>query len=247
MICLHAYRKVRLKPWGEFDMTRRSAGALPLIIALSACASAPSAAQTPLARYEAVTASQGGCTTFAPIDVARLEPGAWIPAPPNLAFHQALRAAHNAAPPPEAGARILIGWSGGHHEAVSGSLALVRQADGGWRADGVTTYKSLVPTPPGAPPRETEVKRPAWSLSPDDAKALDAMIADPCLEAEPRNIILYSQPYLLDGGKAFCVGGAITTLEVFDRDRRLVSTQHCGSWGVAGQIVKLAFKDAPKT
>jgi hypothetical protein len=228
-------------------MARSLAGVLAFSLALAACVSAPPIPPTPLARYQAVIARQGGCATFGTIDVARLEPGAWTSVPPNLAFHQTLRAANNASAPPETGARILIGWSGGHHEAVSGSLALVRQTDGGWRADGLTTYRSHVPSPPSAPPRETEVKRPAWSLSPDDAKALDAMIADPCLEAEPRNIILYSQPYLLDGGKAFCVGGAITTLEVFERDRRLVSTQHCGSWGVAGQIVDLAFKGAPKT
>jgi hypothetical protein len=238
--------------------------AIGLCLSLLIAAPAFAAPETPFAHYQAVTAkTPGGCPGFGDLDLARLPQDAWTTPPPVLADHQALRAKTSAAPPPTAGQRLMILWSGGHHESVAGSVAVVRGADGAWRASGVDTYESWVPPPPlttlkpaplgqeAAPtpdptPRRPSVSRREWVLSAGDSARMDALVASPCLEAEPRGVILHTRPYRLDGSQAFCVGGVVTTLEVFDaRERRLASTQHCGRWGVAGQIVDLAFTSAP--
>jgi hypothetical protein len=214
-------------------MRRALCLALSLLVATPALAAPkPLTPEKQLARYKKV-AKKHGCPGFAGIDLTVPEP--WKAPWPALERHKALRASAGVAPPPERGQRLTISWGGGHHAAVGGSVAIVRSADGIWRGDGLHSSMSLIPAPDGTPPKP-EITKIAWDLPAEDSAKMDTLVASPGLAVEPRTI---------DQTRTV-VGGAYMTLEVFDaHEQRLASQQHAGRWGVAGQILDLAFSKAP--
>lgn len=207
--------------------------ALSLLVATPALAAPkPLTPKKQLARHQKV-AKKHHCPAFDGADLPL--PASWSAPRPALEEHKALRAATDTPPPPEGGQRLMIHWGGGHHARVGGSIAILRGADGLWRGEGMHSSEIPIPGPNGEPPRPT-ITRVAWTLPADDSARMDALVASPCLPVEPRSITRTST----------YIGGTYTTLEVFDADdNRLASIQHGGRWGVAGQILELAFAKAP--
>lgn len=214
-------------------MRRALCLALSLLVATPALAAPkPLTSEKQLARYKKV-AKKHHCPSFDAADLPL--PETWKTPAPQLESHRALRAQTQTPPPPESGQRLMIGWSGGHHAFVAGSMAIVRGADGLWRGEGVHTSVIPIPGPNGEPPRPT-ITKVAWTLPAEDSAKMDALVASPCLAVEPCSI----------NRMGTIIGGGHTTLEVFDaQENRLASVQHGGSWGVAGQITTLAFAKAP--
>jgi hypothetical protein len=192
----------------------------------------PLSPEKQLARYEKI-AKKHGCPAFDEADL--ILPESWKEPAPSLMKHRSLRAATDVPRPPESGQRLMIYWAGGHHGIVHGSVAIVRGADGLWRGEGVRTFDLMIAGPNGEPSRPT-ITKIAWTLPETDSLEMDSLLANPCLPVEPRSVNRMGK----------MVGGAHTTLEVFDaHENRLASVQHGGSWGASGKIVTLAFAKAP--
>jgi hypothetical protein len=132
----------------------------------------------------------------------------WAPQASRLAEHRALRERLNKLIP-EGASRILFWSSGRHHTLVSFSVIAVRDAHGRWRTSGVGEegpgLSPIEPTP--MPPLERE-------LSQEEGRALDQVLADPCLYASPTFRL----------GPNIVAGGAVQTIEVEMGTRRWISS-----------------------
>lgn len=117
------------------------------------------------------------------------------------------------APMPEGSHRILFWSSGMHHTRVQFSVIATRNTNGTWQTNGVGEESSaLLPMEPKIWP---ELNR---NLSFEASRALDRLLADPCLYASPR---FQRAPNII-------AGGAIQTIEIETPERRLVASW----WGV---------------
>lgn len=111
-------------------------------------------------------------------------PLSWQPVASALSLHEELWAKAGLTLP-DSGRQVRILSKGYHWLSVAESRVAVRAEDGVWRITRVTVENYGLPQSLGRTDiRETtEIGR--TQLSPEDSSALDALIADPCLRAEP--------------------------------------------------------------
>ena len=132
----------------------------------------------------------------------------WEPQSSRLDRHRALRARLNSAVP-EGATRILLWSSGKHHTSVSLSIIAVRDARGEWRTSGVGEEgPGLLPIEP----RPMDVLD--RNLTPEEGRALDQALEDPCLYASPR----------FQRNPDIASGGAFQTIEIESPGRRWVAS-----------------------
>jgi hypothetical protein len=109
----------------------------------------------------------------------RLPADAWQSLPSVLAEHRALRSRWQAEMP-DAPTMVLVYSQAAHHLTDTFSTTAVRQPDGGWKVEIVGEESSgLLTIEPRA--KQTETR---W-LRGRQARRLDALLADRCLDAEP--------------------------------------------------------------
>lgn len=132
----------------------------------------------------------------------------WEPQDSRLAEHEAFRQRMNAAMP--TGETRILFWSYGiHHTSATFSVVAVREADGTWRTSAVgETGPGLLRIDPSA---TDPLDR---TLSVDEGRALDVLLADPCLQASPR---FQRNPNIV-------AGGATQTIEIETEGRRWIAS-----------------------
>lgn len=111
--------------------------------------------------------------------LARLPDASWAPRPSALDDHKALRSALHA-PMPDAPTQIRFYANGGHLSDSWHSIVMVRDAAGVWTGTDVGRSRIWIE---GAPMQPTPMQ--AWTVSDEDGRKIDAILADPCFYAEP--------------------------------------------------------------
>ena len=116
----------------------------------------------------------------------------WAPVTTAIDRHRKLRAELKASPPPERAPRILWYASGGDLATTSFSIVASRDPGGLWHVDGVGESQIWLPNakPTVTPPI-------ARTLTAEDSRSLDALLADPCLEIGPTFV---DNPRVVAGG-----------------------------------------------
>ncbi|NIJ06454.1 hypothetical protein FHS31_000036 [Sphingomonas vulcanisoli] len=95
-----------------------------------------------------------------------------------LVSHEKLRVFSNS-PLPKADAVVLVFFGRAHHETQLLSYVATRDPAGWWRLNKAGQFQSEFDSGPSAYPNEIS------NFSPEKAAAIDALIADPCLDDEP--------------------------------------------------------------
>jgi hypothetical protein len=104
----------------------------------------------------------------------------WKQPSSDIAEHRKLRDELKAAPPPETGPRILWFANGGDLATTSFSVVATRDSGGLWRVDGVGQSRVWI-----ADAKPTIMPPIGRTFSEDESREIDALIADPCLTAQP--------------------------------------------------------------
>ncbi|WP_231022579.1 hypothetical protein [Sphingomonas sp. IC-11] len=111
-------------------------------------------------------------------------------------------------PLPEGGSRILFWSSGAYHSMVSSRVVAVRDWQGKWHTSGFSEATSMLAD---IEPSRMTLER---SLSSEEGRALDQLLADPCLYASPT---FQRNPNIV-------AGGAEQTMEIETPGRRWISS-----------------------
>lgn len=153
-------------------------------------------------------------------DSALQEDDAWTPAPSVFASHLALRERLGERMP-SGETQVLLFEDWDHHGHIRyESLVATRDAQGRWMVDEVQEGF------PGTP--DARVAYARWNLTESDGRALDDLLADPCLEAEPSRSRYSSYEMSVEQR---------WTLEIVQGDRSLAFQREFGGFGrVAGFI-----------
>ena len=214
-----------------------------------ASASAPAAAPEPPGA-RTVEALRARCPT-----TRNLAPAAFDREPSATAAEldqrqQRIRGALRAEGPPPEAEVVLRAFAGGsmtQNEPNETATLLWRLPDGRWHFVAAHHYPNRTISPPPPPAilsaDEIEAARRAivrGSLDRGQAAALDALLADPCLEAEP-SIAGYGMP-LRAGVEPMdpCFDAVPQTVELVRGGRRRVFVQSC-RYFLAGELIGLAL------
>lgn len=143
--------------------------------------------------------------------------------------------------------RAFAGASMTQSEPSETATLLWRLPDGGWHFFKADHYPSRQVAPPPPPARlgeeEIEAARHSMTggiLDRQQAHALDALLADPCLEAEPS---IVTGTVTMRGGIPTmdpCYDAVAETVEVVRAGRRRVYVQTCHHF-LAGELIELAL------
>ena len=142
--------------------------------------------------------------------------------------------------------RAVVGGSMTQTERSETATVLWRLPDGSWHFVAVEHYPNrwtILPPPAGLTDEQIEAARRSLSGGPLDgaqATALDALLADPCLDAEP-SVVAGALPLLL-GVRPMqpCYDGVAHTVELVGAGRRRVYMQACLHF-LAGELIGLAL------
>jgi hypothetical protein len=143
--------------------------------------------------------------------------------------------------------RAVVGGSMTQTERSETATMLWRLPDGSWHFLAAEHYPNRLVSPPPPPARLTdeqiEAARRSLSGGPLDgvqATALDALLADPCLDAEP-SVVAGALP-LLEGVRPMqpCYDAVAHTVELVRAGRRRVYMQACLHF-LAGELIGLAL------
>ncbi|MBA2935709.1 hypothetical protein HZF05_16620 [Sphingomonas sp. CGMCC 1.13654] len=110
----------------------------------------------------------------------------------DIKGHRKLRDALRASPPPETGPRILWFANGGDLATTTFSVVATRDSAGWWRVDGVGSTRVWI-----ADAKPTIMPTIGRTLSEAESREIDALIADPCLTAQPTFV---DDPRIAAGG-----------------------------------------------
>jgi hypothetical protein len=152
-------------------------------------------------------------------------------------------------PPPNAQVvlRAFAGASMTQSEPSETATTLWRLPDGSWHFVKADHYPQRMVAPPPPPARVTEEEVEAarhsltgGALDREQARALDALLADPCLEAEPS---IVTGTVSMRGGIPTmdpCYDAVPEAVEVVRAGRRRVYVQTCHHF-LAGELIELAL------
>ena len=200
---------------------------LPALCCTLALLGAPSCARPP---EEAPLQSAAPACDFDGTDTARLPKAAWEPSSRlnGQREHERLRPGEAE---PEAPRQVRIAIDATHHTSNQMSLYAQPGPDGLWRADIVESSGGGL----ARAPEETRRRERVFSAS--QSAEIDRLLADPCFQSEPTQITTGFNG--VPGVPEYCSSMVVTEVVAVTAAGTRRSVQECGSWGVAGRLVRL--------